>query len=219
MIDLLPIVYAVLAIIGVGIVLGILWYLANWLAAEWNLPAVIVKLARVSPAMSTVFVNTYTHSVTYVADQMLHSLHQIIRESGLNPEKLADDWNTLQRGISAWLGSGHMESLSLEVYDPRFAQPLGLIGRWDFEIYYGAAGDGAMWVNTEDIKYHIRKAGQWPSLCDYRVVISTKPVRPTVTGRSNTTFRSTDGFVRQSIGTTIDGNGHISAGSAYWRKK
>ena len=32
-------------------------------------------------------------------------------------------------------------------------------------------------------------------------------------------LRSTAGFVRQSIGTTIDGNGHISAGSAYWRKK
>jgi hypothetical protein len=39
---------------------------------------------------------------------MLHSLHQIIRESGLSPEKLTDDWNALQRGISTWLASGHM---------------------------------------------------------------------------------------------------------------
>jgi len=166
--------------------------------------------------MSTfVVVNTYTHSVTYVADKMLHSLHQIIRESGLNPEKLTDDWNTLQRGISAWLGSKHLESLTLEVLNP---DTDALVGRWDFEIYYGTAGEGAMWVNTEDIKYHIRKAGQWPSLCDYRVITSTKPGRPTVAGWSGTTFRSTDGFVRQSIGTTINGNGHISAGSAYWRK-
>ena len=38
--------------------------------------------------MSTfVIVNTYTHSVTYVADKMLHSLHQIIRESGLKPRE------------------------------------------------------------------------------------------------------------------------------------
>lgn len=97
--------------------------------------------------------------------------------------------------------------------------PLGLIGRWDFEIYYGTAGDGGMWVNTEDIKYHIRKAGQWPSRCEYRVIVSTKPESPAVAGWSDTTFRSTDGFVRQSIGTTIDGNGHISAGTAYWRKR
>jgi hypothetical protein len=166
-----------------------------------------------------VFINTYTHSVTYMADKMLHSLHQIIRESGLNPEKLTDDWNILQRGISTWLGSGHLETLTLEVYDPRFGFPLGLVGRWDFEIYYGTAGDGAMWVNTEDIKYHIRKAGQWPSLCDYRIIISTKPNEPYVNGWSDTQMRSTAGFVQQSIGTTIDGNGHISAGSAYWRKK
>jgi hypothetical protein len=167
--------------------------------------------------MSTfVVVNTYTHSVTYVADKMLHSLHQIIRESGLNPEKLTDDWKTLQRGISTWLASRHLESVTLEVFDPGTDT---LIGRWDFEIYYGTAGDGAMWVNTEDIKYHIRKAGHWPSLCDYRIITSTKSGRPEVSGWSSTMFRSTEGFVRQSIGTTIDGNGHISAGTAYWRKK
>jgi hypothetical protein len=167
--------------------------------------------------MSTfVVVNTYTHSVTYVADKMLHSLHQIIRESGLNPEKLTDDWDTLQRGISTWLASYHLESVTLEVFNP---DTDALVGRWDFEVYYGIAGDGAMWVNTEDIKYHIRKAGQWPSLCDYRIITSTKPGRPSVSGWSSTTFRSTEGFVRQGIGTTIDGNGHISAGTAYWRKK
>jgi len=167
--------------------------------------------------MSTfVVVNTYTHSVTYVADKMLHALHQIIRESGLNPEKLADDWNTLQLGISTWLGSRHLESVTLEVFHPNTDN---LVGRWDFEIYYGTAGDGAMWVNTEDIRYHIRKAGHWPSLCDYRIITSTKPARPDVSGWFSTTFRSTEGFVRQSIGTTIDGNSHISAGTAYWRKK
>lgn len=167
--------------------------------------------------MSTfVVVNTHTHSVTFVADKMLHSLHQIIRESGLSPEKLTEDWNTLQRGISTWLDTRHLEVVTLEVFDP---DTDALVGRWDFELYYGTAGNGSMWVNTEDIRYHIRKAGTWPSLCEYRIVLTTKPGRPSVTGWSSTAFRSTDGFVRQSIGTTIDGNGHISAGSAYWRKK
>jgi hypothetical protein len=75
-----------------------------------------------------------------------------------------------------------------------------------------------MWVNTEDIKYHIRKAGLWPSHCDYRVLLQNHPGAPSVAGWSDTQYRSTDGFVRQGIGTTIDGNGHISAGTAYWRK-
>jgi excinuclease ABC subunit A len=78
--------------------------------------------------MSTfVVVNTYTHSVTYVADKMLHSLHQIIRESGLSPEKLTEDWNTLQRGISTWLSTGHLETVTLEVFDPNTDALVGRI--------------------------------------------------------------------------------------------
>ncbi len=166
-----------------------------------------------------VVVNTYVHSVTHVADNMIHSLHQIIRESGLSPEKLVGEWGSLRRAISTWLNSGHLDMVILEVYDPDFGIPDGLVHRWDFDIYYGSAGDGSMWANTEDIKYHIRKAGLWPSQCEYRVILVTRPNEPYVNGCSDTQLRSTAGFVRQSIGTTIDGNGYISAGSAYWRKK
>ena len=165
--------------------------------------------------MSTfVAVNTFTHSVTYVTDKMLMSLKEIILRSGLSPDKFVADWRVLQRGVSAWLESRDLEAVHLEVFDPRAD---ALIGRWDFDIYFGGSGDGDMWVNTDDIRYHIAKAGQWPSLCDYRVIVTTKLGRPHVDGWSGTTFRSTDGFVRQSLGTTIDGKG-ISSGTAYWRK-
>lgn len=164
--------------------------------------------------MSTfVVVNTYTHSVTYVTDKMLMSLKEIIRCSGLSPEKLAADWKVLQRGISTWLNSRDLEAVILEVFNPKTN---ALIGRWDFDIFYGSSGDGGMWVNSDDIKYHIRKAGQWPAACGYRVVLTTKPGRPNVDGWSGTTLRSTDGFVRQSLGTTIDGN-ELRSGTAYWR--
>lgn len=165
--------------------------------------------------MSTfVVVNTFTHSVTYVTDKMLMSLKEIIRCSGLSPEKFVADWKVLQDGISTWLNSRDLEAVHLEVFNPKTD---ALIGRWDFDIHFGSSGDGGMWVDTDDIKYHIRKAGQWPSNCDYRVILTTKPGRPNVKGWSTTSFRSTDGFVRQSLGTTIDGNG-ISTGTAYWRK-
>lgn len=164
--------------------------------------------------MSThVVVNTYTHSVTYVTDKMMMSLKDIIRQSGLSPEKFVSDWKTLHRGISTWLDSRDLERVILEVFNPKTDK---LIGRWDFDIVYGYTGGGDMWVDTDDIKYHIRKAGQWPSACDYRVVLTTKPGRPSVHGWSAATLRSTDGFVRQSLGTTIDGSG-LKSGTAYWR--
>ncbi len=165
--------------------------------------------------MSTVVsVNTYTQSVTYVADKLLTSIKTIVRLSGLSPEKLADDWIVLERGVAKWLETHDLEQVHLEVYHPRTGD---LVGRWDFEIYYGFQGDGAFWQDPEAIKYHIRKQGVFPAECSYRVVTTTKAGRPDVQGWTRTTLRSTAGFVKQSIGTTIDGSG-LSSGTGYWRK-
>ncbi len=165
--------------------------------------------------MSTfVVVNTYTHSVTYVTDKMLNSIKNIIRLSGLNPAKLTSEWVGLERGIKRWLETEYLQEIHLEVYNPVTS---ALIGRWDFEIFYGFTGDGAFWVDTDAIKYHILKAGVWPSTCEYRIVVTNKPGRPDVAGWGPATLRSTDGFVKQSIGTTIDGSG-LSTGASYWRK-
>ena len=47
----------------------------------------------VSRLMTSVAVYTYTHSVTYVADNILKSFKDIIRLSGLDPAKFVDDWD------------------------------------------------------------------------------------------------------------------------------
>jgi len=167
--------------------------------------------------MSTfVVVNTYTHSTTYVANNLLLCLKDIVRLSGLDPTKLAGDFPVLERGLARWLETRHLEAVSLEVYNPTTDV---LVGRWDFPIVYGWASDatGSFWVDTDQIKYAIRKQGLWPSTCEYRVIADTKAGRPDVPGWSNTTYRSTDGFVRQSIGTTLDAHG-LSASAAYYRK-
>jgi len=165
--------------------------------------------------MSTfVVVNTYTHSVTYVTDKLLLSLKEIIRGSGLSPEKLTKDWDLNERAVSTWLHSRDLETIILEVFNPRNG---ALVGRWDFDIIYGSTGDGGMWVDTDDIHYHIKKAGLWPSECDYTIMMITKPGRPDVAGWGKGNFRDTEGFIRQTMGTTIDGDGLRAVGS-YWRK-
>ena len=165
--------------------------------------------------MSTsVAVNTYTHSVTYVTDKLLSSMKLIILLSGLSPEKLTTEWAVLERGIKRWLETQDLEELHLEIYDPK-NQNLVLL--WDFEVSYGYTGDGTFWADPAAIRYHIQKAGVAPQTCNYRIVATTKLGRPEVIGWTSTTLRSTDGFVRQSIGTTIDGSG-LSGGAAYWRK-
>ena len=160
--------------------------------------------------------NTYVYTATYITDKMLHSLQLIIRECGLDPSKFAGNWECMERGIRTWLGTHDLLAVMLEVYDPSDGDP---VGRWDFDIVYGydSGADGSMWVDTDAIRFAIRKAGHWPVKCEYRIVADTKPGRPDVVGWSPATLRSTAGFTRHSIGTTIGAVG-AGAGTAYWRR-
>lgn len=157
---------------------------------------------------------TSTHTITYVTDKLLKSLQLIVRESGLDPAKISEDWTVLEAGISTWLRSQDLEQLVLEVDDPGSK---ALVGRWDFDINYEQTGDGTLSLDSDQIKYAIQKSGRWPSKCNYRIVATTRPGRPDVAGWSPTTLRSTDGFTQHSIGATIDGS-HITTGTSYWKQ-
>ena len=165
--------------------------------------------------MTSVAVNTYTYSVTYVADNILKSLKDIIRLSGLNPSEFVGDWETNMRGIQTWLSTGDLETVKLEIYDPKTNT---LILRWDIDISYGSSdGDGSFWTDTEQLKYAIKKAGLAPSEARYRMLVHTKPGRPDVIGWSRTSGRSTEGMVRQSLGTTVEHSG-LGARTSYLRR-
>lgn len=167
--------------------------------------------------MSTcVVVNTFTHSVTYVTDNILRSMQDIVRQCGLDPSKIAAQWDVLERGVKKWIETADLEQLILEVYNPKTD---ALIDRWDFEIFYGHFdGNGSFYVDTEQIKYAIKKTGVWPEDANYRIVADTKAGRPDVPGWVKTRLRSTDGFVKQSFGTNIEGAG-LSANAGHWRQK
>jgi hypothetical protein len=163
--------------------------------------------------MSThTFVDTYAYTVTYVTDKLLLSVKEIIRESGLSPSKMSTGWASLERAVSAWITSKHLSQIMLEIFNPNTG---ALVCRWDLDIIYGYGGDGSLWVDTDAIKYHIRKAGLIPSTCDYSIIMRVKPNAPEVQGWGDGKLRSTDGFSRYSVGTTIGGSG-LAAGLAYW---
>lgn len=168
---------------------------------------------------SSVRVNTHAYATTHVATNMLRSMRQIIRESGLKQDAILGQWDVLESGIATWLGSQHLASLVLEVYDPGKPAGADLVGRFDFTIdytYYGD-GDGDLWLDPDTVSYTVRKNGSYPSNCAYRLVADTSPGRPDVTGWSNTTLRSTAGFTRHTVGTTIGGGG-IGAGLSYYNR-
>lgn len=165
--------------------------------------------------MSRVSVYSYSHSVSYVADNILKSFKDIIRFSGLNPTALVTTWASKMLALETWLHSGHLEKVVLEIYHPRTD---ALIVRWDVDIVYGWSADaGNFWTDTEQLKYAIRKAGVAPSEAKYRLVLSHSEGAPDVEGWHSTYYRSTNGMVRQCLGATVEHNG-LAANAAYWRK-
>lgn len=168
---------------------------------------------------SSVRVNTYAYATTHVATNMLRRVKQIIRESGLRTDTIRDQWTVLETGVATWLGSRHLKALVLEVYDPTKPAGADLVGRFDFTIdyaYYGD-GDGELWLDPDTVSYAVRKNGSYPANCAYRLVADTSPGRPDVLGWSTTTFRSTTGFTRHTVGTAI-GGGSLGAGLSYYTR-
>lgn len=164
--------------------------------------------------MTTVSAYSRTHSVTYVTDNVLKSLKDIIRLSGMNPAKLADEWESTHRAIRTWLQSEHLEKVILEIYNPASG---ALVLRWDLDIVYQwSNGDGSFYTDTDQLRYHIRKAGIAPADASYDILLKTKPGRPEVSGWGAGAFRATTGMVRQSLGSTIEHSG-LGASAAYWR--
>ena len=165
--------------------------------------------------MSSVAVYSYTHSVTYVADNILKSLKDIIRLSELDPSHFVDDWETNRRAIATWIESGHLKQVVLEIYHPKTE---ALLVRWDIDISYRWSGDdGSFYTDTDQLRYAIRKAGVAPGDAKYDLILVNRPGRPAVAGWGTATSRSTDGMVRHALGSTIEHSG-LGASAAYWRR-
>lgn len=166
--------------------------------------------------MSThVGVNTYTYSVTYVTGEMMRSLKMIILLSGLSLERLRNSWESVERAINAWLASGHLKKVTIEIYNPTTN---ALVTRWDFEINYSysTADDGALWADHEAIRFAIEKAGVVASTCQYEFKMLA-PGGADISGWGDGSYRSTAGFNQHGVGTTIGGN-ILGSSASYWRK-
>lgn len=168
--------------------------------------------------MTSVSVNTYTHSVTYVAENILKSLKDILVLSGLDPVNLTGSASRESnlRAIRTWINSGHLKGVTLEIFDP---STNALVYSWELDVVYGwsGGGDGNFYVDTDLFRYHIKKTGRLPSQMKYSLIMRLKPGAPDVEGFGDVEFRSTTGMVKQSLGSAIDHNG-LGATAAYWRR-
>lgn len=155
-----------------------------------------------------------THSVTFLSDNLLNTLREIIRENGLSPEKLMQDRDVIASGLRTWLTSGHLTRIVVEFYRPGATVA---DARWDLPVTYDGSGvDDDMWVDKSYLRQLIAKAKRPAADCSYRIVLSTSAGAQNVAGFSDCSLLPTGSLVSRSGGTAI-ATGHMTAGITYWR--
>lgn len=163
-------------------------------------------------AHATVF--ALTHNIVFLSDNLRNTLREVIRENGISPEKLMQDWETLERGIRTWLRSGHLKNVIVEFFKPGASVASA---RWDFPIgYVGTGVHDDMWFDKSHLRQLIAKSARPSSDCSYRVVLRTDPGEPFVPGFVDCSLLSTGTLAARQAGTVI-ATGHMTAAVTYWR--
>lgn len=157
---------------------------------------------------------TQAHSIVFLSDNMRNTLREVIRENGISPAKLMQDWETIERGIQTWLHSGHLNNIVIEFFKPGASKASA---RWEFPIGRSGSGvDDDMWLDKNYLRQLIAKAKRPTSDCTYRILLCTDSGAQHVDGFTNCSFLSTGQMSARQAGTVI-ATGHLTAGATYWR--
>src|SRR5258708_39486444 len=89
--------------------------------------------------MMATYTQTYarTHRIVFLSDNLRNSLREIIRENGLDPLRLMQDWQEIQNGVRTWLDSGHLKTVIVEFFKPGAG---AASARWEFPVLYTGSG-------------------------------------------------------------------------------
>jgi hypothetical protein len=154
------------------------------------------------------------HSFVFLSDNMRNVLREVIWENKISPEKLMQDWKTIERGIRTWLDSGHLNKIVIEFFKPG---SLELDARWDFPIRHSGSGVvDDMWLDKNYLRQVIAKSKRPSSDCTYRILLCTDDGAPEVSGFTSCSFLSTGQMTARQAGTVI-ATGHVTASATYWR--
>ena len=134
--------------------------------------------------------NTYsqalrqTHSIVFLSDNLRNTLREVIRENGLSPERLMQDWDTIERGIKTWLSSRHLNNIIVEFFKPGASVASA---RWEFPVGYTGSGvDDDMWLDKAYLRQLIAKAARPSSIAPTGFSSAPIPAQPRYPGSRTT---------------------------------
>jgi hypothetical protein len=155
-----------------------------------------------------------THSIVFLSDNLRNTLREVIREYGLSPNKLMQDWETIELGIQTWLRSRHLNKIVIEFFKPGASVASA---RWEFPVGYTGSGvDDDMWLDKAYLRQLIAKSAKPTMDCTYRIILCNDPGAARVEGFGDCPFLATGQLAARHAGTVI-ATAHMTAGATYWR--
>jgi hypothetical protein len=124
-------------------------------------------------ALST-FAYSYnrTHTATFVSDKLRNLLKVLVRDHGLDPQRLVDAWSDwVDRAVRTWLETGDLLEIVIEFYWPICR--CGEVGHPDRTTV-----PATTWVDREFLRPSPRLVDRPQGL--HRAVLRTRPGRPDV---------------------------------------
>jgi len=162
---------------------------------------------------TTVRVDTYTQSVTYVVGGLLDLFRTFVDELGLAPDYFAHVLEVLEAGLLTWIEGRYLRTAYLEVYSPSGS----LVTRIDIDIDYKSSTSAhhSFCLDLFLAKLMAKKVGSVSRSCKYRVVVTTAPGAPSVPGWSSTKLLSSEGLSPWHLGEAL-GSPDIGSSMQLW---
>src|ERR1700722_13207279 len=98
---------------------------------------------------------TQTHNIVFLSDNLRNTLREVIRENGISPQKLVQEWEVIEQGIHTWLQSRHLNNIVVEFFKPGASNASA---RREFPIGYTGSGvEDDMWLDKAYFRQLIAK--------------------------------------------------------------
>ncbi len=162
---------------------------------------------------TTVRVDTYTQSVTYVVGGLLDLFRTFVDELGLTPDYFADVLGALEAGLHTWIEGRYLRTVYLEVYSPNGS----LVTRIDIDIDYKSSTSAhhSFYLDMFLAELMAKKVGRVSRSCKYRVLVTAAPGAPSVPGWSSTKLLSNEGLSPWHLGQAL-GSPDIGSSMQLW---
>lgn len=160
-------------------------------------------------------VQVWARSTTWVANELLRVLGEVVDKRGLDFGYMHENFEMFTNSFRTWVTGRYLLGVVLEVWN----EAEEMIERYDLALDYDMAGlrspDERYETYIERLHDVFASRPPLPDGCRYRVVVQLEKGAPQLRGWSTTTLRDTRNLERQSGGTLIDAT-RISVSMDYW---